>query len=57
MDEKQNDQIDYSVRKLQVLEEDIKNEMKLNPNIINKESFIDALSDNIKKFINDNYRD
>ena len=57
MDEKQNDQIDYSVRKLQVLEEDIKNEMKLNPNIINKESFIDALSDIIKKFINDNYRD
>ncbi len=57
MDEKQNDQIDYSVRKLQVLEEDIKNEMKLNPNIINKESFIAALSDNIKKFINDNYRD
>ena len=57
MDKESNGQVDQVIRKMQVLNEDIKNELKMNPCIINKEAFMDALHNNFRKFINKNYRD
>ena len=56
MAEEQNPQINQVARKLQILNEDIKNEMKLNPNILDKENFVDHLGIVVRKFIIDHYR-
>lgn len=50
-------QVNQVSRKLQILNEDIKNELKLNPCIVNKEAFVDAIHNNMLKFIQKNYRD
>jgi hypothetical protein len=50
-------QINQTVRKLQILNEDIKNELLMNPCIVDQEAFVDDLHNNFRKFINKNYRD
>ena len=50
-------QVNQVIRKIQLLNEDIKNELKMNPCIIDKEAFVDALHNNMRRFINKNYRD
>jgi len=57
MVEKKDSKVNEVVRKMQILNEDIKNELKINPCIINKEAFMDALHNNFRRFINKNYRD
>ena len=57
MSEENNSQVNQVSRKMQLMNEDIKNELKMNPCIINKEAFIDAIYSNMKRFINENYRD
>jgi len=54
MDKEQDDQV---IKKMQLLNKDIKTELEMNPNIIDKEAFMDALRSNVRRFINKNYRD
>jgi len=57
MDKKENPKVNQVIRKRQLLNEDIKNELKMNPCIIDKEAFMDALHNNFRRFIQDNYKD
>lgn len=57
MDWEKDELINQTAHKLQLLNEDIKIEMKNNPCIINKEAFVDALHNNVRKFIQEHYRD
>ncbi len=57
MAKKEVPQINEVIKKMQLFNEDIKNELKMNPCIIDKEAFIDALHNNMRRFINENYRD
>jgi len=43
--------------KIQLMNEEIKNELKHNPCILDKEAFVDALANHVTKFINEHYRD
>jgi len=57
MAKEEDPKVNQTIRKLQILNEDIKNELKMNPCIIDKEAFMDALHNNFRRFINKNYRD
>jgi len=57
MKKEKNVMVDPVIRKMQLFNEDIKNELKMNPCIIDKEAFVDALHNNMRRFINKNYRD
>lgn len=56
MAKEKNERINQVAHKLQLLNEDIKNEMRLNPNIMDKENFVDHLDSVVKKFIIEHYR-
>ena len=56
MVKKENFQINQTIRKIQILNEDIKNELLMNPCIEDQEAFIDDLHDTFRKLINEKYR-
>lgn len=57
MDEKKDSRVNQVSYKIQLMNEEIKNELKHNPCILDKEAFVDALANHVTKFINEHYRD